>query len=95
MAWLALAYGRSGNKGEASKILNELKAQSKQKYVLPTAFATVYVGLGENDRALEWLERGYAGHDGDMCLLKIAPHWDPLRSDPRFQDLLRRMNFPP
>jgi len=50
--------------------------------------------VGEKDEAISWLERGYEVRGGDMVLLKVGPHWDPLRSDPRFQDLLRRMNFP-
>jgi TolB-like protein/DNA-binding winged helix-turn-helix (wHTH) protein/Flp pilus assembly protein TadD len=94
MAILAHANALSGRRGEALSILNELKVLSKQGYVQPLAVAMIYVGLGENDQALEWLEKGYDVRDGDMILLKVAPHWDPLRSDPRFQSLLRRLNFP-
>jgi hypothetical protein len=57
--------------------------------------ALVYAGLGEKDRAFEWLERAYKDHDKSLYFLKVDPTLDPLRSDPRFQDLLRRMNFPP
>ena len=60
----------------------------------PTALVRIYIGLDENDEAIDWLERGFRVRDGDMVVLKTLPVWDPLRSDPRFQDLLRRMNFP-
>jgi hypothetical protein len=79
---------------EARKILQNLMEQSKQK--LGTyKVALVYAGLGDRDRAFEWLEKACKAHDKGMIGLKVDPPLDPLRSDPRFQDLLRRMNFPP
>jgi hypothetical protein len=54
----------------------------------------VYIGLGEKDQAFAWLEKAYQAHSNDMSNLKADPTFDPIRSDPRFQDLLRRMNFP-
>lgn len=54
----------------------------------------IYVGLGKKDRALALLEKGYEEHDQGVNLLKIDPVWDSLRSDPRFQDLLRRVPLP-
>ena len=56
--------------------------------------ARVHAALGENDKALELLEEGYEIGDANMVLVKVNPDFDPLRDDPRFQDLLRRMNFP-
>jgi hypothetical protein len=56
--------------------------------------ALVQIGLGERDQALASLEQGYKNRDQWMLYLKVDPHVDDLRSDPRFQDLLRRMNFP-
>jgi hypothetical protein len=53
----------------------------------------IYVGLGENDRAFEWLERAYRERDGMMTHLKVTPRIDPLRSDPRFEDLMRRIGL--
>ena len=61
----------------------------------PTWVAYMYTYAGENDRALEWLERAYEARTIGMSFLNVAPGWDPLRDDPRFQDILRRMNFPP
>jgi adenylate cyclase len=91
---LGLAYAVSGNRMEALKILEELKAESKQMYVSPLNISQLCIGLGMNDEAFEWLEKAYEVCDGNMCLLKVWPAYDPIRSDPRFQDLLRRMNFP-
>jgi len=88
------AYARAGNKAEAHKAIQKLIELSKQR-VGNLAVALVYAGLGEKDRAFEWLEKAYKVHDKGMCYLKVDPTLDPLRSDPRFQDLLRRMNFPP
>jgi len=94
-AFLAHSYAVSGNTREAKRILEELKQPSGKNYVDPWAIALVYAGLGEKDRAMEWLEMAYENRDHDMAYCKVWPHFDPLRSDPRFQDLLRRMNLPP
>ncbi len=91
---LGHAYAVSGNREEALEILKELLEESKQMYVSPLSIGQLYLGLGMNKEAFEWLERAYAVRDGNLCLLKVWPIWDPLRSDPRFQDLMRRMNFP-
>ena len=60
-----------------------------------TLRATAHGYLGEMDQAFEWLEQSYDTREGDIWLLKVTPKYDPLRSDPRFQDLLRRMNLEP
>jgi len=57
--------------------------------------ATLYIYAGEKDRALDWLEIAFQERMQDLVYLNVYPKWDPLRDDPRFQDLLRRMNFPP
>ena len=56
--------------------------------------AWIYTRLGENEKALSWLEKAYEQKEGELVRLKIDPKWDPLRGEPRFQDLLNRMNFP-
>ena len=72
----------------------ELKEYLKAPYVDPSFVAGIYAGLGEKDKAIEWLTKAYEEHSLNICLLKVAPRFDPLRSDPRFQALLRRMNLP-
>jgi len=69
--------------------------RAKEKYVPPTRFARNYALLGEKDEAFEWLEKAYQEHVADLIFLKVSQWADPLRSDPRFQDLLRRMNLEP
>jgi TolB-like protein/Tfp pilus assembly protein PilF/predicted Ser/Thr protein kinase len=93
-AWLGNAYALAGRKQEALGIINTLQQRSRQQYVAPISFAMIYAGLGEKNEAFRWLERAYRERCVDMNLLKVLPVWDPLRSDPRFQSLLRRVNFP-
>ena len=71
-----------------------LAARSPTTFVPPAHVAKLYIYAGENDRALEWLERAIKGRDPTMVVLSVDPRWDTLRSDPRFQDLLRRMGLP-
>ena len=88
-------YARMGNKAAAQAAIQKLVDGSANNRVGTFEVAAVYAGLGEKDRAFEWLQRAYKVHDSEMCYLKSDPRLDPLRSDPRFQALLRRMNFPP
>ena len=67
---------------------------SERKYVSPVRIARIYVGLGDRERAFEWLEKGYAGRSDHLTQLKTDPTFDSLRSDPRFADLLRRVRLP-
>ncbi len=92
---LAHTYALAGRRDEATKILNELKARSKREFVSPILFAYIYAGLGDKDQAFAWLEKAYEERSDVVGGLKVGRQLDPLRSDPRFQDLLRRMNFPP
>ncbi len=94
LGMLGHAYAAAGQTAEARKVLDDLHGLAKKRYVLPYGFALIHTGLGENEKALEWLERAYQDRDGWMPFLQVEPRLDPLRSDPRFQDLLRRMNFP-
>ena len=91
---LGHAYAVAGETAKAQKVLDDLHDLAKKRYVLPLAFAVIHTGLGEKDEALEWLERAYQDRNMWMVYLQTAPWFDPLRSDPRFQDLLRRMKFP-
>jgi tetratricopeptide (TPR) repeat protein len=91
---LGHAYAVSGKRSEARKVLEELHQLREQRYVSAYWIAVVYAGLGENDQAWEWFERAYEerasflGHD-----FKTDPRLDGLRSDPRYQDLLKRMGL--
>ena len=93
-AALAHTYGKAGKRAEAQQILNELSALAKCKYVAPHFFAGIHIGLGEYDRAIEYLEKSYEEHSHWLIYLHIDPSMDELRSDPRFQDLLKRVGLP-
>ena len=95
MAGLGHVYAVSGKKNEARTVLDELKQVSEQEYVPAISIALIYAGLGEKDQAFFWLDKGYEQRAFQLQALKIEPKWDSLRSDPRFQGLLRRMGFPP
>ena len=91
---LGHAYAAAGRIAEARNSLEMLRALAKSQYVLPYGFAMIHTGLGEYDEAIEWLEKAYEERNSWMPFLQVEPRFDPLRSDPRFQDLVRRMNFP-
>ena len=94
LAQLGYAYAVAGRKSEALKALAGLQLLSERKYVSPVRIARIYVGLGDRERAFEWLEKGYAGRSDHLTQLKTDPTFDSLRSDPRFADLLRRVRLP-
>lgn len=94
MAGLGHVYAVSGRKTEARKILAELQRLSEHSYVQATDVALVYAGLGDKDKAFAWLNKAYEEHSFALSNLKVEPRFDPLRSDPRFTDLLRRMGLP-
>ena len=91
---LGYAYALSGKRDEAVQILDQLYERSKKNYVSPSSFAFIYAGLGEYDRAMECLEKGYDERDMQLLFLKVSSYFDILRDNPRFQDLLQRMDFP-
>jgi serine/threonine protein kinase/tetratricopeptide (TPR) repeat protein len=92
-AQLAHALAISGHTEEAQRALADLAEQSKTRYVSPFSVGVVYVGLGEADRAFEYLDEAYRIRDRGMISLRVSPRLDPIRSDPRFTDLLRRMKL--
>jgi eukaryotic-like serine/threonine-protein kinase len=95
VAMLGSSYATAGKRSEALQILSDLHGLSKRKYVDPVLRAFLLASLGRKEEAIAEIETGYADHSYLMRWLKVQPNFDPLRSDPRFQDLLRRMNFPP
>lgn len=93
-AGLGYVYAVSGRKAEARKILAELQSLSEHRYVPATDTALIYAGLGDKDKAFAWLDKAYEEHSFSLSNLKVEPRFDPLRSDPRFADLLRSIGFP-
>ncbi len=95
LAYLGNVLARAGERSRALQVLEELKAVSKQEYAYAPGFARIYTGLGDKDQAFAWLEKAYAERATPLYFLKVDPIWDPLRSDPRFNDLLRRIGLTP
>jgi tetratricopeptide (TPR) repeat protein len=94
LALLASIYGLQGRNDEAEALIKELKETARHRYVSGFFFAEAYVGLGQSEQAMTWLERAYEAHDQWMVFANSYPGLDRLRSEPRFQGLMRRMNFP-
>jgi adenylate cyclase len=93
-ASLAHVFALSGNQPAAAKLLEELLDQSKGKYVSAYDIASIYTGLGDGPRALEWLDKAYQEHSGFMPYVSLDPRFKPLHRDERFQALLHRMGLP-
>ncbi len=94
-AYLAYAYGMSGDRTRAMAALGELKAMSPGGQVAPFNLALVYLGLRDHSRALDYLEQAYTANSELLVWLKIDRIYDPLRSEPRFKALMKRLNFAP
>ena len=90
---LGFGYARGGNPDEARRIIVELDELSKQRYVCAGLPALIYMELGEKERMFEWLEKFVADKDGWCVWLKMEPAWEPVRSDPRFQALMKKVGL--
>jgi TolB-like protein/Tfp pilus assembly protein PilF/tRNA A-37 threonylcarbamoyl transferase component Bud32 len=94
-ASLGYALARAGRHAEAQAIYDDLAARvAAGEYVSPVAFATILIGLGDADRALDWMERALDDRRGWLVYLNVNPLLDPLRGHPRFEELIRRMRLP-
>ncbi|HKD82958.1 MAG TPA: tetratricopeptide repeat protein [Candidatus Angelobacter sp.] len=93
-AALGLAYAVSGKKGLTAKLAEQFKAAAKRRYIPPTYFGMLFAGLGDKDKALEWLETAFAERADGLTWLNVEPMLDELRSDAKFQDLVRRIGLP-
>jgi tetratricopeptide (TPR) repeat protein len=93
LANVAHAYGKSGNRGVALKVLVQLRELSKTHYVAPYSFALVYIGLADKKNAFEWLQKAVTERDQTVTTLKVDPVFDDLRDDPRFASLLRQVGL--
>ena len=95
---MLMAYGHalavSGDKAGARKVLAELQQLSKSRNVPPLYFAVMYTGLGELDQAFAWLDKAYRERNDRLAYLAVEPIADPLRSDPRYRDLISRLHLP-
>jgi eukaryotic-like serine/threonine-protein kinase len=93
-AALAHTFAAAGRTTEAVQTLDELTELATHRYVAPYFFAGIHVGLGENDRAIEYLEKSYEEHSHWLIYLHMDPSMDGLRDNPRFQNLLHRVGLP-
>ena len=75
-------------------MIDQLETLSQRRYVSAYGFATIYAGLGEKEPALEWLQKAYEERSWGLAFIRVEPDMDSLRLDTRFQDIVRRMNFP-
>ena len=92
-AALARAYGVMGNKDEARKVVRQMLDLSRRRFISENDFATAYSGW-DSEQSLAWLEKAHTGRGGLLVYLKVDATFDDLRSEPRFQDLLRRLKVP-
>jgi pentatricopeptide repeat protein len=90
---LIRAYAHAGRRTDALRLLEELKRRNQAGYVPSAAFLDAYLGLGDNEQAVVWLEQAYKEHSSTVQFLKVQPYFDPIRSDPRFVDLVRRVGL--
>jgi len=95
LALLGYSHARLGERSQALRMIEELKAASKESFVPALFVALVYAGLEDKGQAFTWLEKAYEERFNRLAYLKVDALWDPLRSDPRFADLLRRVGIPP
>jgi TolB-like protein/DNA-binding winged helix-turn-helix (wHTH) protein/Flp pilus assembly protein TadD len=90
---LIWAYSRDGRRADALRLLAELKRRQQAGYIPAAAFVNAYLGLGDNDEAFKWFERAFQEQSNLVKYIKVFPVFDPVRSDPRFQDLVRRVGL--
>ena len=90
---LIRAYAHAGRRGDALKLLAELQKRKKAGYVPAGAFVNAYLGLDETDQAFAWLDQAYKEQSNILQFLKVHPYFDPIRGDPRFVDLVRRVQL--
>jgi Flp pilus assembly protein TadD len=93
IATLGYALARAGNRDEAESMVASLTARQRREYVSPVALATLHLGLGNVQQALDWTERAYEERRGWLAYLRVNPIMDPMRGEPRFDALVKRMGL--
>jgi tetratricopeptide (TPR) repeat protein len=93
VGFLVRACASSGRRADALRLLAELKRRRQAGYVTPAAFVHAYLGLGEYDEVFAWFEQAFQEQSTMLQALKVLPLYDPIREDPRFKDLLRRVGL--
>lgn len=91
--FLAASYARCGDSGQAEKLMAELMERSSKYYASPVCFGIYYAALGQADRMFEFLRASFAEHDPYLTRMHAEPYFEPFRSDPRYRDMLDRMNL--
>jgi serine/threonine-protein kinase len=91
--YIGITYARMGRGEEAQQVLDKLLERSKQEYVKPRFFADLYFAMEDNDKGFDWLERARIGRDSWMPFVRVDPFYDSVRSDPRYSELLEKMNL--
>ena len=94
-AWLGYAYGASGDRTRALESLDDLNKKSQHSFAVPLNQAIVYLGIGDLERALDGCEKAYLAHSEMIVFFKMDKIFDPLRKQPRFKALLKKLNFEP
>lgn len=92
-AWLGYAFAKAGDRDEALRIVRELQAKSRRTYVAPHDIAAIFVGLGRKSEAFAWLSKACDERSYFVLEAAVEPEFDLLRADPRYRDLLRRLNL--
>lgn len=93
LAWLAYAFAKAGERDQALRLLAQLNRLPGEQYLSPFHMSFAYIALGDPDTAIKWLEKAYRDRDEWMIYLKVYPEFDPLRSDPRFKSLVKRVGL--
>ncbi len=92
-SWRAYIYGRAGQMVQAQQALHELLLLNGTHPLDPLIVAMAYLGMGDKNQAMAWIEKAYAEHSHELTTLRVSPGYDSLRSDPRFQDVLHRIGL--
>ncbi len=90
---LTRAYAHAGRRGDALRLIAELEARRSRGYVPAGAMVNAYLGIGDNERAFQWLEKAYQERSNMLQFVKVHPYFDPIRKDPRFGNLVRRVGL--